>query len=225
MAHLDTERISAYIDQELDPADMAAVETHLAECDSCRSEHEELVTIAMMTRALPTYTPRKAVVFNDDERDRDAGFIPILLDFAKPLAVAAIIILVALTGLRLAVDNETNPDSETGEISDVLQDEMEGGTNFEAETSIETTEPADPAPAMAALSVTPTVEAQVSTSRDAEAPADADEAPADTEDPDTPDNDGGFGLAEVLVTGVVLVVAAAAGWRVLTRGRSNRPRA
>jgi hypothetical protein len=52
-----TERLSAYMDAELERQDRAEVETHLKECASCAHYLEELVALDRAARALPAEAP------------------------------------------------------------------------------------------------------------------------------------------------------------------------
>lgn len=118
MAHLDPERLSAYIDAELSPDDMQQVERHLAECETCRHEFEELRGISDMVRELPTYLPRRTIEIDASTLPRESGTLAQIVEFGKPLAVAALILLVAFAGLQLLVDNDDDGDSgEEGQIS------------------------------------------------------------------------------------------------------------
>jgi hypothetical protein len=135
MAHLDPELLSAYIDAELSPDDMRQVEEHLAVCETCRREHAELRGISTMVRELPVYLPRRVVEIDAADQRRPANGVAKILEFAKPLAVAALILLVAFAGLRLLVDNDDGGDEE-GQISfSAIQQTPENGTDPAAQAS------------------------------------------------------------------------------------------
>jgi len=51
------DRLSAYLDQELRPAERTAVETHLHGCDACRQHLETLAAVDAAARALPVEAP------------------------------------------------------------------------------------------------------------------------------------------------------------------------
>src|SRR5262249_41125643 len=55
-AHLG-ERLSAFLDGELPPADRAAVEGHLRQCAACAHELEELAAVDALARELPVQVP------------------------------------------------------------------------------------------------------------------------------------------------------------------------
>lgn len=57
------ENLSAYVDGRLDDAERAAVEAHLAECESCRSELESLrQTVALLRRVPEVAAPRSFAI-------------------------------------------------------------------------------------------------------------------------------------------------------------------
>ncbi len=51
------DRLSAYLDQELVPAERTAVETHLHGCDACRQHLETLAAVDAAARAFPAEAP------------------------------------------------------------------------------------------------------------------------------------------------------------------------
>jgi len=51
------DRLSAYLDQELRPAERTAVETHLHGCDACRQHLETLAAVDAAARAFPAEAP------------------------------------------------------------------------------------------------------------------------------------------------------------------------
>lgn len=53
------ERLAAYLEGDLVPADLATAEQHLAECASCRGVLAELRAISARARALPLLTPSR----------------------------------------------------------------------------------------------------------------------------------------------------------------------
>jgi negative regulator of sigma E activity len=217
MAHLETELLSAYIDAELSPGDMAQVEAHLAACQECRRAYDDVLGMATLVRELPVYVPRQRVVIEPDERNRDAGLVPTVLEFARPVALAAVIILIALAGLRL-VSTDDDPD-DAGQIPFTERRELVDGTDPADEASQSVPVPEGAAPDMA------------------EAPPDSEELPAEEEvqetdeinqraapeeAPRTPSDGTGFGMVEALVAGTVVVVALAAAWRVRNRVSHRR---
>lgn len=229
MAHLDTERISAFIDQELSPADMAQVEDHLRSCEECHLEYRQLLGIATLVRELPVYSPHQAIVIDAQDHNRDAGIWPTVLEFAKPIALAAAVILVALTGLRFAMEFRDDADTGDEPISDVAQFEEQAGTESDSETSESLPAPDADAPQMAEAPPEDAAPPLAAVSRSDDTVSDADEVggTGDAADPKAPTDDAvGFGQIEAIVAGIVVVsVAGAAVWRVRNRGPSNSSRA
>lgn len=127
MEHLDQELLSAYIDQELPAADMAAVEQHLAACDTCRAEYEELRALSTLVRELPIYEPKRVIDVSAHPRGGTDTMAKIIA-FSKPLAIAAVVLLVAFAGLRLLNDDE--PDDSGDQISFSAVQPTEPGTEL-----------------------------------------------------------------------------------------------
>jgi anti-sigma factor RsiW len=117
MQHLDPETISSYIDGELSTEEIAQVETHLASCQQCQQERRELLAVSRMIREVPVYQPRISALVKDRPAKLPAG---VVARFIRPLAVAAIVILAAVTGLVV--------------ISEIIDPEP-GGTDDERSSS------------------------------------------------------------------------------------------
>ena len=219
MDHLDSETLSAYIDSELSPADMDAVGRHLASCEACRREARELLGMATLVRELPTYRPRETIEIDPGDRDRDSGPIPMLLDFARPVALAALIILVALAGLRLVTDRADEPD-DGEQITFSESREAQDGTEAAGETSEEVTAPGAAAPDMAEAPSESDEEAAPASDammrQAVEAPTVVATAPPRAPPPEADDGNA-FGLAEGLIVAVAVIVALAAAYRVRHR--------
>lgn len=96
MQHLDLETISSYIDDELSTEEVAQVEAHLASCQQCRQEQREFLAVSRMVRNVPVYQPRRSALVNERSATRHVREIS---RFVRPLAVAAILLLAAVTGL------------------------------------------------------------------------------------------------------------------------------
>jgi Putative zinc-finger len=58
--HLDIDAVSAFIDQDLGPDDLATIEFHLHECPPCYREVLEIRTTVVLLSGLPQYTPRRS---------------------------------------------------------------------------------------------------------------------------------------------------------------------
>src|SRR5581483_11689564 len=60
------EQISAYIDDELSPAERFEVEHHLESCPECRAQLDDLQTIARATSALPELPAPRSFILGSD---------------------------------------------------------------------------------------------------------------------------------------------------------------
>ncbi|MGH2616297.1 MAG: anti-sigma factor family protein, partial [Thermomicrobiales bacterium] len=58
--HLDIDAVSAFVDRDLGPDDLATVEIHLRECPACHREILEIRTTVMLLSGLPQYMPRRS---------------------------------------------------------------------------------------------------------------------------------------------------------------------
>ena len=58
--HLDIDAVSAFIDRDLHPDDVRALEQHLAACPPCRREVLEIHATVLLLTALPQYAPRRS---------------------------------------------------------------------------------------------------------------------------------------------------------------------
>jgi hypothetical protein len=123
MEHLDTERISAYIDGELPPDDMRRVEYHLMSCETCRREYDDLRGVATLVRELPVYLPRREISLEGAGASDGSAVLARIIEFSKPLAVAAILIIVAFAGLRLigGIGDGDNGDGDQISFSEVQE--------------------------------------------------------------------------------------------------------
>jgi hypothetical protein len=246
MAHLAPELLSAYIDHELPAADMAAVEEHLAVCDACRAEYEELRGLSTLVRELPVYRPKREIDVSDYPRG-GPDMLAKVIAFSKPLAIAAVVLLVALAGLRLLTDDE--PDDAGDQISFSAVQPTASGTepggaasedqaanasaaarsDSEAPAAAPSDGEAPPAqatlpPALGAMParVVETQPAPVLIT--AEPPSSV--APEPTAAPVPVANDGGGDswLPEAIVAIVVVALAGAAGWYRFVRPPARRRR-
>jgi anti-sigma factor RsiW len=119
-----TDRLSEYVDGELDPAERAALEVHLQLCDGCAGTVEELRAVLMRAGALESSTPetdlwpaiearitapRKARVFDlGDWRRRKAPGVagagagqPRRWSFTLPQLAAAAALIVMLSSVTM----------------------------------------------------------------------------------------------------------------------------
>ncbi len=238
MEHLDTERISAYIDGELSPDDMRQVEYHLMSCETCRREYDDLRGVATLVRELPAYVPRREITI---EEEGPAGRSPTLariIEFSKPLAVAAIVILIAFAGLRLitGIGDDDAGDGDQISFSEV-QETATAGTELEdrasdttvaeapagaapdeaAEDSAAEVEQEAPAAAMQAQASRPTEQAALEPATPQPTAA-ATATPGPTVTPESDDDDGTGSLVTAgIVVATVVLIGGAAGWYMLFR--------
>lgn len=250
MAHLDPELLSAYIDHELPAADMAAVERHLAECAACRAEYDELRGLSTLVRELPVYLPKREVDVSGYPRG-GSDTLARVIAFSKPLAIAAVVLLVAFAGLRLLTDDE--PDDAGDQISfsavqpTAVGTESDGAASEEqaanapaaARSDSEAPQAAAPsdgevlgeAPPGAVATIPPALGAMPARVVETQpAPALITAEPTSTAAPEptaapAPAETGGGGdswLPEAVVAIVVVALAGAAGWYRLVRSPARR---
>ena len=60
--HLDIDAVSAFVDRDLPPDDLATIEFHLGECPPCRREFLEIHATVLLLAGLPQYAPRRSFV-------------------------------------------------------------------------------------------------------------------------------------------------------------------
>ncbi len=148
MQHLDPETISSYIDRELSTEEVAQVEAHLASCQQCRQEHREFLTVSQMVQALPAYRPRTSAVVKGRLAKLPARD---LARFVRPLAVAAILMLTAVTGLAVLgeiLGPETDGTNDESSSSQTVAD-----TPADDESAMSTLQESQEAPALGQLAV------------------------------------------------------------------------
>lgn len=58
--HLDIDAVSAYVDSDLEAADVAAIRFHLRQCPACDREVLEIRTTVVLLSGLPQYEPRRS---------------------------------------------------------------------------------------------------------------------------------------------------------------------
>ncbi len=243
MEHLDPELLSAYIDHELPAADMAAVERHLAACDTCRAEYEELRGLSTLVRELPVYQPKRVIDVSAHPRGGSDTLAKIIA-FSKPLAIAAVLLLVAFAGLRLLTDDE--PDDGGDQISFSAVQPTEAGTEVAREASEDQAQdasfaeaPADsesmsePPPPMGAMparqsqtQATTEVVASAPEQQEAEAMSTptpeptAAATPAPAMEPE-PVGEGNRWLPVAIVAAAIVALAGGAGWYRFVRPRRH----
>lgn len=134
MEHLDPDTISAYIDEELSASDAAQVEDHLASCEACAHEYRETLAVARLVRQLPVYASRSPVTIEAQLRPRATAFDRIV-EFSKPLAVAAIVLIVAFAGLRVVDDLVTGDSDDDAPLGELAAPTVDEGTDSRLPTS------------------------------------------------------------------------------------------
>lgn len=133
MQHLDAETLSSYIDYELPAGEFEQVEAHLASCQQCQRAYSELLGVSRLVRELPRYELHTPVhVQPGTARDKPSGPID-FMRYVRPLAVAAIVILVAITGFRIVSElADSEPD---GGSPIQFAEEDDNGTDSQPPTS------------------------------------------------------------------------------------------
>ena len=66
--HLDIDAVSAFVDRDLPPDDLATIEFHLGECPPCRREFLEIHATVLLLAGLPQYAPRRSFVLGREIR-------------------------------------------------------------------------------------------------------------------------------------------------------------
>ncbi|MGE5813096.1 MAG: zf-HC2 domain-containing protein [Acidobacteriota bacterium] len=93
-----TDRLSEYLDDELEPAERSAVEQHLASCASCRNTLEGLRDVARRAAALPYRVPAEELWPGIERRVRAIAPARRTFTFSFVQLAAAAIFLMALSG-------------------------------------------------------------------------------------------------------------------------------
>ncbi len=86
--HLDIDAVSAFIDRDLGPDDLATIEGHLHECPPCYREVLEIRTTVVLLTGLPQYTPRRSFCLGHEHAraGRRRGRAPRGLSWSGPFA-------------------------------------------------------------------------------------------------------------------------------------------
>ncbi|MDH3538481.1 MAG: zf-HC2 domain-containing protein [Acidimicrobiia bacterium] len=96
------DRLSAYIDNELDPPARSAAERHLSDCPPCRDELEGVARVRLRTRALPLQEAPLALFAPSAE--------VVALPVRRRVLVAAAAVATLVVGIGLGVNgNEAVP--------------------------------------------------------------------------------------------------------------------
>jgi anti-sigma factor RsiW len=108
--------LSAYVDGELPPARLAAVERHLAGCEACRTAVEELNAVRTMLAAMPAITPARSFTLSAAQAEKPVAARPASRGrspFAFAPAIAAVL-FVAIVGADLASNASVSDDDAGG---------------------------------------------------------------------------------------------------------------
>ncbi|MDP9472828.1 MAG: zf-HC2 domain-containing protein [Chloroflexota bacterium] len=111
--HLDTDALSAFLDNRLDEPDRTIAASHLARCDACQGDLGELRTTIALLRGLPQYRPRRSFELGPDhasqgQPNRFARLLPLIPALRVAAAVVALL-LVGVTSADLRFSDATPP--------------------------------------------------------------------------------------------------------------------
>ena len=104
------EALSSYLDRRLSPAESARLEKHLASCDLCRRQLEELRAVVEGLRALPSMPAPRSFALRPEQVEaprrptpvRPTTWAPRASAFAPAgVAVAALVVFLVLVGVDL----------------------------------------------------------------------------------------------------------------------------
>jgi anti-sigma factor RsiW len=128
-----TDRLSAYIDGELDDADARALETHLRQCDVCTTTLAGLRDVVAAARTLPDHEPPHdlwagiAAGIAADTAAREVDVLPLRprravaarFSFTAPQLAAAALVLMTLSGAAVwfAVGSDTRAAAANGAVA------------------------------------------------------------------------------------------------------------
>lgn len=106
--HTWTDRLSEYVDDELDAAERGALEAHLAECDECTRVLADLQAVVAAARSLPDRAPARNLWAGIEAQIKPAKVTPIRsrrsdwasrrFSFSMPQLAAAAVVGVLLAG-------------------------------------------------------------------------------------------------------------------------------
>ncbi len=116
--HLDTETLSAYLDDAMPAAERTRAEAHLAGCEICRADLRELEATRLLLRSLPMPHPRRSFQLTPEHIRENrpwwqrwgAALLP-QLPALRAATVAVAILLVAVTAVDLVRDSDTSQEA------------------------------------------------------------------------------------------------------------------
>ncbi len=125
--HLDTDALSAFIDNRLEGDLTLAAEGHIATCPDCRRELAELRATVSLLNGLPQYRPRRSFALGPDyahpvRTSRFARLLPILPRLQA--ATVACLLLLLLVG---AGDMLTQVGDDSNNSANVSSEQEQGG--------------------------------------------------------------------------------------------------
>lgn len=131
-AHLGDDILNAWIDGVATEHERIVVEDHVASCDICQKQLEELRAIKSMFSSLPDVTPPRSFTLTADQAKKptpirsggEQSTIVRLLPIVRTLSVAAVLAVMVLGGvLALGPSDDTiDPANETGRTSQSFQE-------------------------------------------------------------------------------------------------------
>lgn len=71
--HLDVDAVSAFVDRDFGPDDLAVIAFHLYECPACHREVLEIKATVLLLAALPQYAPRRSFCLGQEHARRAAA--------------------------------------------------------------------------------------------------------------------------------------------------------
>lgn len=114
LQHVPSEVLSAYLDDQISPAEQRDVSAHLGTCDACSTEVAELRATVKLLNGLPEFSPRRSFALDESHTRPPRTINPALrlLPVVRALSVAAILVFMISGSARLidvASDNDDGP--------------------------------------------------------------------------------------------------------------------
>jgi hypothetical protein len=109
----DRETISAYLDGQLAPARVTALDAHIASCENCRDELERLRELRATLRAMPVAEAPRSFRLTPSQAGARAAIPapPPMLMRAMPALTAAALVVFAITGWISLSDSGADGDN------------------------------------------------------------------------------------------------------------------